>query len=1229
MPLPARRTVHGTIADLFTGAGPTTAISIAALPRRWTDETGDQLLVGPDHPVTVTDGAWSIDLVPTDAPGIEPATGRYYRLTEVIDGVPRRGRTFEVPTGDMTSVSILSLIIADPALPGYVRGPAGPPGAGSDPSAAIATAITAHSNASDPHGDRADAATKYLAKAQNLADLPSPSTARTSLGLGSSATLPVGTGANTVAAGDDSRLSDSRTPTAHAASHGVGQSDAISPGAIGAASASALTAHTDASTSVHGIADTSALETTTGAAGKVATHAGAADPHGDRADAASKYQPKPPWVFDITRYGAVGDGMTVADAAMTSGSGVLTCSTSAPFAAGDVGKRIMVLGAGANGETLNTTISSYSSATQVTLTASAGTAVSGACAMWSSDDTAAIQSAINAAGAYAAARSGAAAVLIPPAPGRFYGVGGALQTGGSTLGNAQLTLPVYPATGRKITLTLQGTSSGAGVQHWQQTLPNTTGSTLLSYGMFASASAQSNSINAAGNPCVIGGPAQPGGYGVAPGNFSNLYLDIDNLSILTAHSKFGLTYSALDLSGIANARLGHVQYSTAGTVPGGSYVSPGVFATGLSIGCLLPANGNNDLTITENLTCGGGYTYGLLAPEHTVMTGGTRILYCWAALCPVGSYYSSVGAAHSIRADLISIEQCTYLIYIFGPGTGGLGPTMDLRIDTETSTPRFGCRTSGTGLAAARGRVVLAGLFTASGLTLDYPTGLDIQNAQLTYPVASKTANYTATSFDEVIAADATSGAMTITLPTAVGRTRPVTVKKVDSSANSVTIDGAGSETIDGQLIRQLAGQWESATFVPTPTGSGWYVQAAPTAIPWRRRDLPDLAAVDTLYAGTAPSISVAQTGTPTSGYIKYAPAGVTLSGSDVTGPFTYLGATGIQVGTGTPDSTYVLPTSRYPNTRTNLASSQSVWTVEFGTDAQIFQLRFNYQTAGCYRLSVDGRRVTDLMQAVGGTTAGSTHLMTIDLGTAAPRTIRLDFYTVPFGGVFLPPGATMWSTVPTGGRFMAFGDSLVDGSSINTASGAGTWAWRAARYLGSTDYWNEARGGTGYITAGSYATLANRVAADVIANSPSRLVVWAGYNDSGGSQGSIGTAAASLYAAIRAGLPACDVVVIGCWSPSGSPGASLTNTDATLRTAAAGAGYPFVSPITGSIYNATGTLVATHGGWITGTGRVGATTGSGNADGYIGTDGVHPTDAGHVYLARRINAAIRELMPA
>jgi hypothetical protein len=84
---------------------------------------------------------------------------------------------------------------------------------------AIADGGTGASNTTDARtnlglGSAAvQSATYFLQVANNLSDVASVALARTNLGLGNSATRDVGTTAGTVAAGDDARFTDSRTPT--------------------------------------------------------------------------------------------------------------------------------------------------------------------------------------------------------------------------------------------------------------------------------------------------------------------------------------------------------------------------------------------------------------------------------------------------------------------------------------------------------------------------------------------------------------------------------------------------------------------------------------------------------------------------------------------------------------------------------------------------------------------------------------------------------------------------------------------------------------------------------------------------------------------------------------------------------------------------------------------------------------------------------------------------------
>lgn len=97
----------------------------------------------------------------------------------------------------------------------------------------------------------------------------------------------------------------------------------------------------------------------------------------------------------VKAYGAKGDGLVVRTGAMTSASATLTIGSSL-FTSDDVGKECCVKGAGAAGADLFTTISAYVSAMEVTLADAAGTTVSSAEAQWGTDDTAAIQLALDA-----------------------------------------------------------------------------------------------------------------------------------------------------------------------------------------------------------------------------------------------------------------------------------------------------------------------------------------------------------------------------------------------------------------------------------------------------------------------------------------------------------------------------------------------------------------------------------------------------------------------------------------------------------------------------------------------------------------------------------------------------------------------------------------------------------------------------------------------------------------
>lgn len=107
----------------------------------------------------------------------------------------------------------------------------------------------------------------------------------------------------------------------------------------------------------------------------------------------------------------------------------------------------------------------------------------------------------------------------------------------------------------------------------------------------------------------------------------------------------------------------------------------------------------------------------------------------------------------------------------------------------------------------------------------DHASIEDTPHIRGTHGFKAVSAAYTATSRDWFIIVDASSAAVTITLPPALSMKfrGELNIKKIDSSSNAVTIDGHVSETIDGTTTKVIAIQYVNITLISD--GSNWYIK--------------------------------------------------------------------------------------------------------------------------------------------------------------------------------------------------------------------------------------------------------------------------------------------------------------------------------------------------------------------------------------------------------------------
>lgn len=91
--------------------------------------------------------------------------------------------------------------------------------------------------------------------------------------------------------------------------------------------------------------------------------------------------------------------------------------------------------------------------------------------------------------------------------------------------------------------------------------------------------------------------------------------------------------------------------------------------------------------------------------------------------------------------------------------------------------------------------------------------------------VASKSANYTLTAGDDYIVANCSGGSMTIYTPASPTTGKKYTIKRIDGSANTVTVDAntTGGTTIDDSNTQVLSAQYDSISIFYD--GSEWWIE--------------------------------------------------------------------------------------------------------------------------------------------------------------------------------------------------------------------------------------------------------------------------------------------------------------------------------------------------------------------------------------------------------------------
>jgi hypothetical protein len=296
----------------------------------------------------------------------------------------------------------------------------------------------------------------------------------------------------------------------------------------------------------------------------------------------------------------------------------------------------------------------------------------------------------------------------------------------------------------------------------------------------------------------------------------------------------GVFINGSSVNNWAVSTLGNFQPVTDATYTLGdaSHRVNGVWSTALTLASSsLSANApNNESQIWNS----GGTTFNLHAFIIT-NTASSATSTFWTAELPAGTVKASLredgtltlGPAGFANLGLITEGGVSVGVGSIGAGTAGNQINLYVASANVASINSTGFQTKSTGLVTwgsgstigsadtslERGNagIVRTGTGTAS-------TAATLSTAGLRLGILTKTTNYTTTIADHTILADATSSNLVVTLIAsasafATPNGNEFTVKKIDSTANTVTVQVSGGANIDGAATDVLTTQYQSHNY--------------------------------------------------------------------------------------------------------------------------------------------------------------------------------------------------------------------------------------------------------------------------------------------------------------------------------------------------------------------------------------------------------------------------------